>query len=133
MISSRKADREGHSADALADALFRIVLAIRFRRRGEAQTESVRKMLVTLMDGRREEAVNGCIVTADRGYGKGAFMEILAEFGMGSVFVMPNHLLRVHPFVGLSFLNPSREDIVEEAVGDVNASEVNASRSPQPY
>ncbi|PXF41823.1 hypothetical protein BWQ96_08471 [Gracilariopsis chorda] len=31
MISSRKAEREGHSADALADALFRIVLAIRFR------------------------------------------------------------------------------------------------------
>lgn len=33
MLSSRKADKEGHSADAVADALFRVVLALRFRRR----------------------------------------------------------------------------------------------------
>lgn len=33
MLSSRKADREGHSADALADALFLVVFALRFRRR----------------------------------------------------------------------------------------------------
>ena len=66
-------------------------------------------MLVTLIDGRGEEAVNGCIVTADRDYGKGAFMEILAAFGVGSVLVMPSHLLRVHPFVEWSFLSPSRE------------------------
>jgi hypothetical protein len=34
-LSLRKADREGHTADAIADALFRVTLAVRFRRRGE--------------------------------------------------------------------------------------------------
>ena len=33
-LNSRKADREGHAADAIADALFRITIMVRFRRRG---------------------------------------------------------------------------------------------------
>jgi hypothetical protein len=33
-LSTRKADREGHCADAIADALFRITFFVRFRRRG---------------------------------------------------------------------------------------------------
>ncbi|PXF43284.1 hypothetical protein BWQ96_06981 [Gracilariopsis chorda] len=120
MLSARKADKEGHSADALADALFRIILAIRFRRRGEAQTESVKKLLSTVLDGRGEEANTGCIVTADRGYGKQSFLEILSGFGLSSVFVMPEHLLRVHSFVGLSYLDPVRDDLEDEAldIGD---------------
>ena len=35
-LSNRKADKEGHSTDVVADAFFRIVLAVRFRRRGRA-------------------------------------------------------------------------------------------------
>ena len=111
MLGSRKADKEGHSADAVADALFRIVLAIRFRRRGEQQTESVRKLFSILMDGRGEEALNGCIATADRGYEKQKFIEVLSAFGVSSVFVMLNHLLRVHPFVASSYLDPRRADL----------------------
>ena len=33
-LSARKADKEGHSADAIADALFRLTFMVRFRRRG---------------------------------------------------------------------------------------------------
>jgi hypothetical protein len=40
-LSARKADRESHSADVLADAVFRVALAIRLHRRGESQLESV--------------------------------------------------------------------------------------------
>lgn len=35
-LSARKVDKEGHSADAVADALSRIIFALRFRRRGES-------------------------------------------------------------------------------------------------
>ena len=35
-LSIRKADREGHTADAIVDALFRVKLIVRFRRRGKA-------------------------------------------------------------------------------------------------
>lgn len=41
-IASRKTDREGHTADAIADDIFRITLAVRFRRRREERTESVK-------------------------------------------------------------------------------------------
>ena len=33
-FSGRKADKEGHCADALADALFRLTFMVSFRRRG---------------------------------------------------------------------------------------------------
>ena len=34
-LNNRKAYREGHSADAVSDALGRVVLTFRFKRRGE--------------------------------------------------------------------------------------------------
>ena len=40
-LSLRKADREGHSADAIADALLRIILMVPFRRRGEKHAGNV--------------------------------------------------------------------------------------------
>lgn len=120
MLSNRKADREGHSADAVADALFRIVLALRFRRRAEPQHVSVRKLIDSLMDGRGEKSITGCIVTADRGYGNERFMKILMEQGLGSIFVMPDHILGCHPFVGKSFLNPLRGDLEADANHDTN-------------
>ena len=43
-LSARKADREGHTANAVADALFRVTLMVRFRRRGEWQSTNVSKL-----------------------------------------------------------------------------------------
>ena len=39
-LSSRNADREGHAADAIADALFSNTLMVRFRRRGISQSSN---------------------------------------------------------------------------------------------
>ena len=69
---------------------------------GESQISSVRRLLSFVMDGRGEEAINGCIGTPDRGYRKESFMNLLSKFGVGSVFGMQDHLLRVHPFVAAS-------------------------------
>lgn len=113
-LSARKADKEGHSEDAIADALFRVVLGLRFRRREELHTESVRKLLITVLDERGEEALNGCIIAADRGYGKDSFLEILSGHGLSSIFVMPEHLIRCHPFVAQSLLDVSRNNLEEE-------------------
>lgn len=40
-LSSRKADRDGHSADAITDALFRVMLEVCFHRRGETKAAKV--------------------------------------------------------------------------------------------
>jgi hypothetical protein len=42
-LRSRKADKEGHCAGALTNALFRITFVVRFGPRGEAQSLSVSK------------------------------------------------------------------------------------------
>lgn len=64
-ISSRKADREGHTADAIADELFRITLMVRFRRRGVSQSSNVSSLLDAVLEGRGEHSLHGFIVTAD--------------------------------------------------------------------
>lgn len=69
MLSAWKAEKEFNSADSVFNALFRMVLGIRFRRQGESQTESVSKLLANIFDESGEESLNGCIIKADRGYG----------------------------------------------------------------
>jgi hypothetical protein len=112
-LSIRKADREGHTADAIADALFRITLAVRFRRRGEQQSANVLRLISTLIEGRGEQCLHGLLLTADRGYGSIALIRTLLRHGIGSI-VMPQHLLRCHPFVGRSFLRITRHDENED-------------------
>ena len=131
-LSSRKADREGHIADAVADAFFRVTLMVRFRRRGESQLTNVRSLIADLLESRGEQSMHGCIFTADRGYGK---MSLLREFqrnGIGSMLVLPEHLLRCHPFVGKSFLLPSRydEEESEETDNDAREEEEGCNNTP---
>lgn len=85
----RNADKEGHAADSIADALFRFVLGWRVRRREKAQTDSVSKLLTTIIDDKGEEAWNGFVITTDGGYGKDAFLDILNANGPSSILIMP--------------------------------------------
>lgn len=41
-------------------------------------------------------------------------MMLLVEFGVGSLFILSDFLLNGHPFVGISLLNPAKEDMVEQ-------------------
>jgi hypothetical protein len=107
-LSSRKADREGHCADALADALFRITLFVRFRRRGNSQANNVRNLLNCVLESRGEQSFHGFTITADRGYAKMSLVKELLKFDLGIVLVMPEHLIACHPFVGKSFLRTGR-------------------------
>lgn len=50
MLSDRKADREGHVADIVADGMFRFTLDTRFRRRGEPQARNVSSPLTFLTE-----------------------------------------------------------------------------------
>ena len=51
-LSSIKADFKGYAADELADALFRITLMDRFRRRGISQCISVYSFVESVLEGR---------------------------------------------------------------------------------
>lgn len=62
-------------------------------------------------------SLNGCIINADRGYGKRAFIRLLMEHCLGSVFLMPEYLMRCHPFLVRSLLDPFRNEI-EERLGN---------------
>ena len=103
-LSIRKADREGYTADAIADTLFRVTLIVRFRRRGEKQSHNVKHLIRNLLEGHGEHSVHGLVCTADRGYGSTALLRSLLSDNIGSIIIIPEHLLRCHPFVGKSFL-----------------------------
>ena len=89
-------------------------MGIRFRRRGEGQHENVQKLLTHIPDGRTSQSLCGFTITADRGYGSLKVIEELNKQGVSAVFVMPEHLLRCHPFVGFSYLSCGRADECEE-------------------
>ena len=99
-ISHRKADKEGHCADALADPFSRLTLFVRFRRRGQSQTSIVDELLSIVLKDQGTQSLRGVIVTADRGYGRLSLLRSLLAHEIGSLFVMPEHLLHCHPFVG---------------------------------
>ena len=115
-LSARKADREGHCAIVVADALFRTTLGVRFLRRGEPQDVCVDKLLESLLADRGELNINKVVLTADRGFGKLDNISKLSEHGFNVIYILKEHLLPCHPFVGLSFLEPgSREGGGEES------------------
>lgn len=105
-IRNCKADGEGHSAEAMADVLSRILAGLRFRCRAETQVASVENLLHVIFEGKSEEALNSCVAIADHGYWRDAFLQMIASFVLASMFVMPNHILRAHAFVPVSSLSP---------------------------
>jgi hypothetical protein len=44
-LNPQKADKEGYACDAIADCYFRIPLALRFSRRGEAHEKNVETLM----------------------------------------------------------------------------------------
>lgn len=114
-LSARKADREGHVADSLADAFFRLTLALRFRRRGESQAQNVDSLLSNLLAVRGEKSLLGFVITADRGYGKFSLLKRLLKRGIGAMMIMPDHVLKCHHFVGQSFFDVSRNEMDSES------------------
>lgn len=120
-LSARTADREGHTADVIVDALFRVTLAKRFRRRGEQQCDNARRLISTFIDVRGDNSLHGLVLTADRGYGNLSLIRSLLLHGISSILVMPQHLIRCHPFVGRSFLRVTRQD-ENEGVSDPDKS-----------
>lgn len=97
----------------MADVLFRILLGNKFRRHGERQTASVKKLLINLLEGRGELSLNRCIFKADRGYAKESIMDTISSFGLGSIFIMPDNFMGVNPFVAQYRQNPNRSDLEE--------------------
>jgi hypothetical protein len=117
-LSARKADREGHCADALADALFRMTFFVRFRRRGHTQNENVTQLFNCVLERLGEHSLHGFSITADRGYAKMSLVKQPVDYDIGFVLIMPEHLIAFHPFFGKSYLRVGRDDEDSESGGD---------------
>ena len=103
-ISTRKADKEGHCANALCDALFLVCLALRFRSRGETNVSNYIKLVDVLSSSTRGVPLAGVLLVADRGFANWQAICRFAERGVSGLLVMPEHLLACHPFVGENYL-----------------------------
>lgn len=100
-----KVDRGGQASNVLADGIFSMTTNACFNRCGERQIEAISNLLKGVMDSQGELSARSIILTADRRYDLPAFVASGERFGISSVFIMPSHLLGVHPFVGASHLH----------------------------
>lgn len=82
--------------------------------------DSARTLLKSMFDGKGEETCKSCIMTDDNGYGRETLLDVVASLCLASVFVMQNYIVGAHPFVTLSYLNPSRDG---ECLGDETDSD----------
>lgn len=111
-LYNRKADREGHTGDVIADSIFRFVIGLSFRRRRENLQNSIEKLIAAITEGQGENSFNNFIVTADRGYGTESLIVRFFNIGSSSMAVLPDQLFRCHLFAAQSYFNVSREDEV---------------------
>lgn len=58
--------------------------------------------------------VNGMTLTACCGYGNESFIQSLSESCASSMIVLPDQLLKVHPFVGRSYFHVGCDDSAAE-------------------
>lgn len=95
-------------ADVICDAQFCVTIAVRFRRNGEDQKANVENIITPFAESRGEMYMYGLIATEDRGYGSMDLMERFVSCGIGMIMVMPQNLLRCHPFVERSYFYSTR-------------------------
>lgn len=114
-LSNRKADKEGHVADVLCDAISRAISGIRFRRRGVPQESNVDELLRTNIAGSGSVSLRGVNICFDRGYSKMKEVLARAASGIGGIYIMPDHLNNVHPFVAKSRHSNCSERIFDES------------------
>lgn len=109
-LGSRKCDKEGDLADVLADALFIVVMSVRFRRRGDGQERSAITTVERLLTQADLSTVSSLIVIGDRGYGRDSLVDLLRSWGISTVMIMLSHLSKLHPLIPASLLWPGRDD-----------------------
>lgn len=78
----------------------------------------VQEILIELFKGARKALIS-CIMTAERCYRKESFMNLMMLFGIFSLSVMSDHVLRSHYFIVACFLNSNRDDEDEEIKNNV--------------
>lgn len=86
MLSSKKADRKSHSADAVEGALFTTFSNKTFWQRREHQMDLVQTLLSDMLDNKYQNALNSCIVTVDCSYGKSDFAGAITTFCVSAPF-----------------------------------------------
>lgn len=108
-LSARKADKEGHIADAICNAQFYIRLRVRFTHREEGQKVKAKILLQYFTENRSDLSLSGLIATTDSVYGSTSLLKILLSARIGSIIIMPKNLKRCNLLAGKSFLGTCRE------------------------
>lgn len=67
-------------------------------------------LLSSILENRGGECLRGVIMTVDRGYAPPKMLQEIANYGVASVGIMPEYVVKSHPFVRFSSLKPRNYD-----------------------
>lgn len=83
-FSNIKADKQGHSAETICDALIHITLGIRFCFRGDSQSVNLDKLVHRFVKGQGEMSLYGIVTSVVGRYGPLKLLKSLARNKRGS-------------------------------------------------
>lgn len=102
------------------------MLGLSFCRREEPQIDKVKTLMSELLEGCVSQSLTASVITTNGGYGMEMYVQLMSSTKLSSIFVMTNHLWKVHPFVTSSLLAPARDDD-DDSEADEDTNEVDGS------
>lgn len=110
-LNRNEAAKKGNVVDVAADAVFRFILEMRYRRRGDQQIYCAAKLMQKIQDWHGHGSVlsRGEILTANQGYGRLAYLRLIQELGINSLFIFLDRLVFCRPSIYRSRLRARRE------------------------
>lgn len=118
LLSPQNAKNAGHLADVLWNRGLFAYWLCNFRHRGNGQESGACAIMERLLEGEGQQSLSSLILTADRGDGRDSFVNYLRRKGISSIFVRPDHFVRVHPFLTACFLRVGRSDEIDSFRND---------------
>lgn len=103
-LCTRKADRDAHISNVLEHAIFCFILTLGIHHQGEGVKDAVRMLSCNITDSRWEFSSRLVVPTADCSYRKPRIKNIIRESGLSSIFIMPEHVIIMHPVIASSQL-----------------------------
>lgn len=101
-------------ADERTDALYNVVMTVRFRCRGEPQESGSRTTIERSLEDEVQQALSSLIMTSDKVYIQDSLITYVRGKLIRSLLLIPEPIAGIHPSVASSFRKPGQDNVIYE-------------------